>query len=525
MSDQQDLKGTSQSAKQRPELSFWQIWNMCFGFLGIQFGFELQIGNVSRIFQTLNADMDTLPILWVAAPLTGLLVQPIIGYMSDRTWTKMGRRRPYFFWGAILSSIALIIMPNSPSLWIAAGMLWIMDASFNIAMEPFRAFVGDKLPEKQRATGYAMQSFFIGTGAIVAAALPWIFTNWLDVSATAATGVVPDNVKYSFYFGSAVLFIAVMWTVFKSTEYSPEDMASFEQAEREAMDTGRKDTKKTANFGGILIWGTLLFIGLGLGYIIATQGLAKELHILADGIIIFALLLVFCSWLQKRKKIESAFYEIMHDMMAMPLTMRQLALVQFFSWFALFSMWIYMTPGVTSYHYGVEILNGIVDTTNPIYNEGANWVGLLHSVRNAAAAVAAFIIPLLVMKMGLRKTHAFNLLLGAAGFAGFFVIKDPTWLWVPMIGVGFAWSSILALPYTILAGVLPTSKMGLYMGIFNFFIVIPQILAASILAFILNALFTEEPIMALVIGAASWAIAALVVLFIAPAEVRRERGE
>ena len=193
--------------KNKPTLGFWQIWNMCFGFMGIQFGFALQNANVSRIFQTLGAEVDDIPILWIAAPLTGLIVQPIIGYMSDRTWTGLGRRRPYFLGGAILASAALIFMPNSPTLWIAAGMLWIMDASINISMEPFRAFVGDNLPEKQRTTGFAMQTFFIGVGAVVASALPWVLTNWLSIANEAPPGVIPDSVKISFYVGGIAFLL------------------------------------------------------------------------------------------------------------------------------------------------------------------------------------------------------------------------------------------------------------------------------------------------------------------------------
>ncbi|MDH3434510.1 MAG: MFS transporter, partial [Gammaproteobacteria bacterium] len=265
--------------KQKPHLSFWQIWNMCFGFLGIQFGFALQNANVSRIFQTLGADIDDIPILWVAAPLTGLIVQPIIGYMSDRTWNRLGRRRPYFLVGAILASLALFVMPNSPALWVAAGMLWIMDASINISMEPFRAFVGDMLPEKQRTGGFAMQTFFIGIGAIVASALPWMMANWFDVSNTAPPGQIPDSVKWSFYLGGAVFFLAVAWTVLRTKEYSPEELAEFDAArppEHVADDATLRAASKYRN-GGI-VWA---LIGTAGWYWITANGLDKQLYVLA----------------------------------------------------------------------------------------------------------------------------------------------------------------------------------------------------------------------------------------------------
>ncbi|MGB5257161.1 MAG: MFS transporter, partial [Woeseiaceae bacterium] len=257
--------------KQKPQLSFWQIWNMCFGFLGIQMGFALQNANVSRIFQTLGAPIDDIPILWIAAPLTGLIVQPIIGYMSDRTWNSLGRRRPYFLIGAILASLALFIMPNSPYLWVAAGMLWIMDASINVSMEPFRAFVGDNLPEKQRTSGFAMQTFFIGIGAVVASALPWMMANWFGISNEAPAGEIPVSVKYSFYVGGAAFLLAVSWTVFRSTEYSPQQLAEFDAArppEHVAEDTTVRPASKYRS-GGIIS----AVIGVGLWFWIASAGL------------------------------------------------------------------------------------------------------------------------------------------------------------------------------------------------------------------------------------------------------------
>lgn len=492
----------------KPQLNFWQIWNMCFGFLGIQFGFALQNANVSRIFQTLGADIDDIPILWIAAPITGLVVQPIIGYLSDNTWNTLGRRRPYFLIGAILSTLAIFVMPNSPTLWIAAGMLWIMDASINISMEPFRAFVGDMLPEKQRPGGFAMQSFFIGIGSVVASALPWIFANWMDVSNVAAPGVVPDTVKYAFYFGGIVLFIAVMWTLISTKEYSPQQLAEFEQAEKNlqpapaaAPDADRRSV--SAYHKGALIW----FVAGGLLCAwVYMQTLDKQLYLLSIGAMVFAAIQLITARLQAGQRVDNGFYQIVDDLFHMPDTMKQLAVVQFFSWFALFAMWIYTTPTVSQVHFSAT------DTSSAAFNEGANWVGILFAAYNGFAALAAIVIPKLVQYTNIRIAHLINLLLGGLGLCSFLLIKDPDWLLLSMVGVGFAWASILSLPYAMLAGALPADKMGVFMGIFNFFIVLPQILAASILGFLLKTLFSDQPVYALAIGGTSLVIAGLLTL-------------
>ena len=465
---------------------------MCFGFLGIQFGFALQNANVSRIFQTLGASVDDIPILWVAAPLTGLLVQPIIGYMSDRTWNRFGRRRPYFLIGAILASLALFVMPNSPVLWVAAGMLWIMDASINISMEPFRAFVGDMLPERQRTSGFAMQTFFIGIGAVVASALPYMMTNWFDVSNTAAAGQVPDSVKLSFYWGGAIFLIAVLWTVFRTKEYSPEQLAEFDAArpvEHVAEDTTLRPASRYLNGG--LVWTA---IGVASWFWIMSKGLDKQLFVLAGGFTLFGLLQIVTSALQNKGSIDNGLYHIMHDLFHMPKVMRQLAVVQFFSWFALFAMWIYGTSAVTSYHYGVS------DVTSAAYNTGADWVGVLFAAYNGFAALAAIAIPFVANRLGCRLSHLCNLIIGGIGLISFFFIEDPQLLLIPMIGVGIAWASILSLPYALLSSNLPSHKMGIYMGIFNFFIVIPQLVAASVLGLILREYFDLQSIYGLVIG-------------------------
>lgn len=425
----------------KPKLSFMQIWNMSFGFLGIQFGFALQNANVSRIFQTLGAEIDSIAILWIAAPTTGLLVQPIIGYMSDRTWsTRFGRRRPYFLAGALLSSLALIVMPFSPTLFVAAMMLWILDASINISMEPFRALVGDLLPDEQRTSGFAIQSFFIGLGAIVASALPYILTNFFGVSNTAPEGKIPLTVVLSFLLGAFAFLGAVSWTVFRTREYPPADINEFE-----------KMKKDSAGIGGM-------------------------------------------------------FAELFSAMKEMPATMKQLAFVQFFTWFALFAMWIYTTAAVTTHIYHTT------DPKSALYNEGADWVGVLFSVYNGFAAIMAFLLPPLAKKISRKGVHALALIIGGVSLASFLAISNPKMLLLPMVGVGLAWASILSMPYAILSGALPENRMGVYMGIFNFFIVLPQITAAVILGFFVKHFFGNDPAYALLTGGISMILAAVLTL-------------
>ncbi len=476
----------------KPELSFWQIWNMCFGFLGIQFGFALQNANVSRIFQTLGAEVNDIPILWVAAPLTGLIVQPIIGHYSDRTWNRLGRRRPYFLAGAILATLALLAMPNSPTLWVAAGLLWIMDASFNVSMEPFRAFVGDQLPEHQRPQGFSMQSVFIGVGAVVASLMPWLLTK-VGVSNVAPDGAIPDTVKYAFYAGGAMLMGTVLWTVLSTREYPPDRLREFDHdAKPLPVDASRA-------------WrpGLLLIVG-GLLVLLAIRhfSLEKELYVLAGGLLGFGALF---AWLAFSRS-EGMLREVMGDLYSMPDAMRRLAIVQFFSWFALFAMWIFTTPAVTAVQFGSN------DPHSVAYNTGANWVGVLMGAYNGFAALAAIAIPLLVRRIGLRWSHLVNLWLGGAGLLSFLFIRDPDWLLLSMVGVGVAWASILSLPYAMLSDNLPARKMGVYMGIFNFFIVIPQLMAASVLGLLLRLCFHDQPIYALGLGGASLFVAGLFTL-------------
>ncbi|MBD2723790.1 MFS transporter [Hymenobacter sp. BT189] len=412
---------------------------MSFGFLGIQFGFALQNANVSRIFETLGG--TEIALYWLAAPLTGLLVQPIIGYLSDRTWSpRWGRRRPFFLVGAILASIALLVMPNVTALWMAVGMLWIMDSSINISMEPFRALVGDLLPSEQRTTGFAAQTFFIGVGAVVASSLPWVFTNVFHVANTAPAGEIPPSVRYSFIIGGIVFFLAVLWTVLRTKEYPPENIAEFEA-----------EKARSAGF--------------------------------ANG-----------------------FRESFMGIFEMPKTMRQLAVVQFFSWLALFSMWIYTTPAITSHIYHTS------DTTSKLYNEGADWVGICFAVYNGVSALAALLLPAIARATSRRFTHMLCLTAGGLGLISMYFIQDPKLLLLSMVGVGVAWASILSVPYAMLAGALPSNKMGYYMGVFNFFIVIPQVVAGLILGFFTKHLFHNESILTLVLGGVSMIISGLLTL-------------
>ncbi len=495
--------------KTKPRLKFWQIWNMSFGFLGIQFGFGLQNANVSRIFETLGASVENIPILWIAAPVTGLIIQPIIGHMSDKTWGRLGRRRPYFLIGAVLASIALIIMPNSPFLWMAAGMLWIMDASINISMEPFRAFVGDMLSSEQRTRGFAMQSFFIGTGAVIASALPYIMTNWLNISNTAEKGI-PPSVKFAFYTGSVVFILAVLWTVFRTKEYSPEELRSFSDAEAEDEQEGGKyrDEMKLSpgkfyKPAGLWILGGLIF-----SLIIYWRSFEAELYILSIGFAVFGVIQVITGIFASKGKYKSGLVEVITDLFKMPKTMKQLAFVQFFSWFALFSMWIYSTSAVTSHIYGTT------DTTSELYNDGADWVGILFAVYNGFAALVAFLLPVLAKLTNRKITHMISLFAGGLGLISIYFFNSPNLLIISMVGIGLAWASILAMPYAILTGSLPVNKMGVYMGIFNFFIVIPQIMAATILGLMVKNLFGGETIYALIAGGVSMFIAAILVVFV-----------
>jgi maltose/moltooligosaccharide transporter len=389
---------------QRTRMNFWQLFNMSFGFLGIQFGWGLQLANMSAVYERLGARPDQVPALWLAAPLTGLLVQPIIGVMSDRTWGRWGRRRPYFFVGAVLASIALFFMPTSGTLWMAAGLLWVLDASVNISMEPFRAFVADKLVVSQRTAGFVMQSFFIGVGASLANALPFLLSR-LGVTGSTASGI-PLSVKYSFQIGAVVFLAAVLWTVVTTNEFPPEDLEAFERARR------------------------------------------------------------------TRRGLGDVFAEIASAIREMPVTMKQLAVVQTFTWLGLFCMWLFFVPATARHVFGAT------DPQSALYTQGIEWGGFAFSFYSITCFLVAFALPRLASSIGRKRTHALALVCGAAGLLSIWFIHDKYMLLLSMVGVGIAWASILSMPYAILSTALPPARMGVYMGVFNFFIVIPEIVAS-----------------------------------------------
>lgn len=437
----------------KPRLSFAQIWNMSFGFLGIQMGFALQNANASRILQIFGANVEELSWFWVVAPLTGMIVQPIIGHYSDRTWTKLGRRRPYFLTGAILASIGLVLMPQAdmfiaflPALWVGAGFLMIMDASFNIAMEPFRALVADKLPGDQTTLGFSIQTVLIGIGAVIGSWLPWAITNWFGIANTADPGKVPPSLIISFITGAVVLIATILITVSTTKEYSPEETAAFEGDEE----------PETA---------------------------AEE---------------------------KKGFGQIFKDIAEMPTTMKQLGLVQFFSWFALFGMWVFTTPAIAHHIWGLPI----DDTSSQAYQDAGDWVGIIFGVYNLVSAIYAFLLPTIAAKIGRKQTHSVSLIIGGIGLISMYFAPDKYWLIGSMIGVGIAWASILAMPYAILAGSIPLKKMGIYMGLFNFFIVLPQIINAIIGGPIVKNLYGGNSMFAIITSGVFMILAAFTLRFV-----------
>jgi maltose/moltooligosaccharide transporter len=422
--------------KQR--LSFWQIWNMSFGFMGIQFGWALQMANMSSIYEFLGAKSDEIPLLWLAAPLTGFIVQPIIGYLSDRTWhPTFGRRRPYFMIGAILSSIALVLMPNCSELWMAAGLLWILDSSINISMEPFRAFVADNLPEEQRTFGFSMQSLFIGLGSVVASSLPWIFTNLVGIKDAPGHLGIPTNVKWSFYIGAAAFFLFVLYTVLTSKEYPPSEI----------QDKSKDNDQRKGVIGGLK--------------------------------------------------------EILEAITTMPKRMRQLALVQFLTWPGLFLMWFYYTPAV-----GADIFGGSASNTSDpalrvLYQQGTEMAGLTYSFQNLITFLFAMFLPVLAKPLGQKFTHQLCLSIGGLGLISLSFIhgaQNQIFLFAVMGAVGIAWASILSMPYAMLADCLPENKIGVYMGIFNFFIVLPEIIAALSFGWVMDTFLDNNRVLAVSIG-------------------------
>ena len=484
---------------EKPRQSWAGLANISFGFFGIQIGFALQNANMSRIFQSLGADLDKLPGLWVAAPLTGLLVQPVIGHLSDKTWLgRLGRRRPYFLAGALLAAFALLVMPQSPAVWFAAVMLWLLDASLNVSMEPFRAFVGDMLRKDQHSAGYAVQTAFIGAGAVVGSLFPPLMEH-LGVSNVAPAGQIPDTVRYAFWFGGAALFLAVLWTVLTTQEYSPEEMAAFGES-REAESTSNVTRLAENGTGGSLSW-----IAAGLGVIAATRyfGMLRDVYLLGALLAGYGAARLLGVHFARAGKSANMLANIVGDFSGMPELMKRLALVQFFSWSALFIMWINTTPIVAQYYFGSA------DAATAAYQDGANWVDKLFAAYNAVAAIAALtLLPWLSARIGQVRTHMLGLSCGALGYASFFVIKDPQWLLLSEIGIGIAWASILAMPYAILASSLPQAKLGIYMGLFNVFVVVPQLLVATVMGSIMNAWFPGEPIWTMAFAAGTLLLAA-----------------
>ena len=435
---------------QKPHLSFWQIWNMSFGFLGIQFGWGLQMANMSAIYTFLGAKPEQLSLLWIAAPLTGLIVQPIVGYLSDRTWNRLGRRRPYFLVGALIASAALVAMPNSAFLWMAVGLLWILDASINITMEPFRAFVADKLPEEQRKQGFAMQSLFIGLGAVIASALPWILSNNFGMSMEAAEGHIPAAITLAFYIGAGAFLFAVLVTILTTPEYPPENIEAF-----------LREKEETKGF-----WRGVKAIFTGIG--------------------------------------------------GMPDVMRQLAAVQFFTWLGLFAMWIYFSVSV-----GVHFYGGLADGNDEqrkLFSEGVAWAGLCFAAYNGVCFVFSFVIMALARRYSAKSIHILCLLAGAAGLGSVVLFTDPKLLLLSMTGVGIAWASILSMPYAMLSGAVDPKKMGLFMGIFNFFIVIPQVVASLGLGWFVKQFLGNDPVGAVAFGGLCFLLAALLTLRVQSAE-------
>ena len=484
----------------KPRQSFWGLWNISFGFFGIQIAFGLQNANVSRIFQTLGAEVDNLAYLWIAGPVTGLLVQPLVGHFSDNRWTRFGRRRPYFLLGALLAGASLFAMPYAPVLLAAAVCLWIIDASLNIAMEPFRAFVGDMMPAEQHAAGYAFQTAFIGVGAVLGSLAPKLMT-LMGVSNVAPPGVVPDSVKYAFILGAVAIVGAVLWTVLSTREYSPAEMRAF-NGEDAAAAQAAHDGPLTVPTRGALWLGA----GVLLAALVFATGWDKQLYVLAGALAFYGAAQLWVRQNAARGAKPGVVAHILSDLATMPLPMRRLAVAQFFTWIALFVMWIYTTPVVTQYVFHST------DTTSRAYNEGADWVGVLFSIYNGVAALAALALPMLIGRIGAARAHMTCLMIGAISYASILVIRDPFALILPMIGIGIAWAAILMIPYVILARVLPPAKYGVYMGIFNFFIVIPQLLTAAIMGVVIRALFPHAPIWTMAIAAVVMGIAALAML-------------
>jgi maltose/moltooligosaccharide transporter len=511
----------------KPMQSLFAIINMAVGFFGLQIGFALQQNNGSRIFQSLGADMESLPLLWLAAPLTGLIVQPIVGYFSDRTWGRLGRRRPYFLAGAILASLALIFMPNSPYLWMAAGSLWVLDAALNISMEPFRAFVGDNLNSRQKATGYALQGVMIGIGGYVGSKLPV----WLSSGEVVSGEGVPENVKMAFLVGAGLLIVSILITVLTSKEYSPDELAAYEAADESDMaELRRAEAIKPDPQPGVFIRAGLVILALGLGAVFWIKfGNADKVFSVFAGLVLVTGALFLLNGLMGARR-GHFLGDVMGDLATMPLVMKRLAVVQFTSWFAFFIMWIYAVPAVASHHFDSR------DAASSAYDAGANAVYGMFGVYNLIPIAMGLLLPLIVRGLGTKATYALGLFGGGVGLAllGLLPLGQylgdglafgginlfATQFTLSAVLIGIAWSCVLVLPYTILADALPPAKMGLYMGIFNFFIVLPQIIVATLMGPLLKTFLGNDPMNAMLVGGAVMALGAVLLIFVPHKDVK-----
>ena len=487
-----DPTGGAPADGARPLRSFWGLYNLSFGFFGIQVAFALQAANVSRIFQALGAKVEDLPILWIAAPLTGLLVQPLVGHYSDRTWSRrLGRRRPYFLTGAGLSCVALVAMPHAHVLWLAAALLWVLDGSINVSMEPFRAFVGDLLRKTQRTAGYAFQTVFIGAGAVAASLTPLVVHRLFNASNTRTVGAgAPQSVEIAFYIGAAALAVTVLWTVITTPEFPPERPPRRMATPAPTIAPPRQG---------------VLWLGAGATLALGTWLLRGEpaLFVLAGLLVFYGIARMWTAARARRGRPPLALGHVLADLDAMPPTMRKLALVQFCTWFALFILWIFATPAVTARAFHAA------GPSDPRYAAGADWVGVMFAVYNGVAALAAFALPSLAKRWGAARTHQAALLCGAAGFLGVFLIDDARLLLLPMVGIGIAWAGVLTLPYAILCDACPPQRLGAYMGLFNIFITLPQLVVSTVMGLVSKALFPAHPEGAMLCGAAALLLALL----------------
>ncbi len=491
----------------KPSLPILSIINMAVGFFGLQIGFALQNANASRIFQSLGADYGALPLFWLAGPVTGLIIQPIVGYMSDRTWGRFGRRRPYFLAGALLASIALIVMPTSPVLWIAASSLWILDSALNISMEPFRAFVGDNLNSRQRSAGYAAQGVFIGLGTYVGSKLP----EWLGLvgyANTAPEGSVAPSVTMAFLVGAGILFLAVLYTVLTSKEYSPEELETFEANDTSALGQARRVEAPVPESGFFTRWGTIA-VALGVAMVAGVFLLDTERQfiVFAALVAIVGAMFLYTGAHLKAGRASNMVSGLMSDLVTMPSLMKRLAAVQFTSWFAFFTLWVYLTPAVTFHHFGTS------DTSTDAYGAGALAVNDIFALYGIVSMLFAAIIPLFTRLMGVKPFYALTLVIGGLSFAGIRFL-DPSLFWVAATGIGIVWASVLVLPYVLLSDALPAARMGTYMGIFNYFIVIPQLVVGTLMGGVLNSLLGGDPSLTLVVAGVVMALGAVLLIFV-----------